>query len=1082
MFVRTPFCAALLVAACSFPLGANTAPVADRFVAVPSVAAPGQAIALELAAHDPDCATACTTGCGLTIRGDLLAWSDNTARTPSPFQNSQPGATASPWSATVTWIAPPAEGTYTVSAQISDSGGMLCGGRKTTLASLAITVSSGQPPVIDSFTASPPSVPVGGTADLAVVAHDLSNRPLTYKFAADAGTISQTSPASPDARWTAPQTAGLVTIRATVSPDSGPSITSQVSVNVRIGSFARALEIPDTRATRLAALPDGRMAVVDGASGTLQMIASNGATTWRAAGLATPVAVAYAGDLYVVERGASRVSVWDTTGRRLRELAIDTVLPNGIAAGPNPGELTITDTGSGRAIVIASSTGQFQRAIGDGALASPAGVAISNGRIAIADAGLGRVAIFDANGTLLQTLGDSTLLVRPQGLAWDAANTRLVVSDSFSGELVVLGEEGTVRGSLAGFGTAAGQLINPIDVALVPGGLLAVTTAGGTISEFQLFNSLAPVAAPANVVATDRTGDDGGSIALTWTLSADDPARVAGYIVQRATGETADYQAIGRADKGVAAWTDTPTADGTCYHYQIVATDGVTQTASAPTGCAMSRNDLPPPPPTVLTATPESPFSIRVMWDAVPAQDLAGYIIEIASNGTARAIRADRSATSAIVDGLTADTTCILTIRSIDTAANASAVLTASVATYPDVPPAAPANVEVTDAATGATADVTWTQPADRVPVATYVLTFTPSTRGWPVVTETTTLPTAHVTGLVNTLSYSLTITAVTSWNRASDPSAPVAAVVTSPARNLAVVDPAGWDGATGMVDAAGIRVAFAIEAGTRDFRFQYRSVNAKLQLVLDGSPAGASLGDTAGEWVDGTVEIEKRLLKVAATHTLELRNASFPDPTAQLAVRRVDFVPLPPRNLKTEEMNTVIDVTWTWQEPRADLVVNLLHSADRTDHKQSEYTPVACGGASLARCRDTFLPNDQKMNYRFSIASPAGWSTDAFEVFGHAKYDDFPPPVTDLRVTPVTATDDPPTLKLEWTPLSAALSKNEAPRAVVLYRVYRVEGNAKTLLLETSGPPAQIPAGAVDLATSSLLVRGVDGQGRESQ
>lgn len=1080
MFSRMFACiAALLIVATPFAL-ANVAPVVDSFIATPSVAAPGQAITLEIVAHDPDCATTCTTGCGLVIRGDLLTWSDNTGRTPSPFTNSQPAATASPWSATVTWTAPPAEGTYTVAAQINDSGGMLCGGRKTTLASLAITVSSSQPPVIDSFTATPQSVPVGGSAELAVVAHDPSSRPLTYGFAADAGTISQASPSSPNARWTAPQTAGLVTIRATVSPDSGPSMTSQVSVNVQIGSFARTLEIPDTRSTRVAALPDGRMAVVDGASGTLQMITSNGATTWRVAGLATPVAVACAGDLYVVERGASRVSAWDTTGRRLREFAIDAVLPNGIAAGPNPGELTITDTGSGRAIVIASSTGQFLRSIGNGVLASPVGLAISNGRVAIADSGLGRVAIFDANGTLLQTIGDSTLLVRPQGLAWDAPNTRLVVSDSFSGELVVLGEEGTVRGSLAGFGTAAGQLINPIDVALVPGGLLAVTTAGGTIPEFQLFNSLAPVAAPANVVAADRTGDDGGSIALTWTLSADDPARVTGYIVQRATGETADYQAIGRVDKGVAAWTDTPTVDGTCYHYQIVATDGVTQTASAPAGCAMSVNDLPPPPPMVLTATPESPFSVRVAWDAVSAQDLAGYIIDVAANATTREIRADRSSTSTIVDALDADTTYILTIRSVDTAANASAVLTASVATYPDVPPAAPANVVVTDAATGATADVAWTQPEGRVPVAKYVLTFTPSTSGWPVVTETVAVPKAHVTGLVNTLNYSLTITAVTSWNRASDPSAPIAAAVTSPARELAIVAPAGWDGTVGMVDAAGTRATFTIEAERRDFRFQYRSVNAKLQLVLDESPAGEILGDTAGEWVDGTLVIEKRFLMSRAAHTIELRNASFPDPTAQLAVRRVDFVPLPPRALRTDEMNTVVDVTWTWQEARPDLEVRLQHSFDGGASAGARYSPIACVGAVLGRCRDTFLPNGQETKYQLTIASPAGWATDVAEVSGRPRFDDFPPPVTDLRVTPVTLEDGSRVLNLEWTPVSTAVTKAGAPEPVALYRVYRVEGTARTLLLETTTARAQLPA--LDLTTSSLLVRSVDAQGRESQ
>lgn len=1079
MHIRAPLFAAILAAVAPVA-SAGVAPVVDRFVAEPAVAAPGQAVTLRITAHDPDCATTCTSGCGLTIRGDILTWSDSTGRTPSPFQSSNAENLVSPWNASVMWIAPPAEGNYTVTAQISDSGGMLCGGRKTTLASLAITVSNSQPPVIDSFTATPATVPVGGAADLVVAVHDASNRPLTYAFSADAGTISHTSPTSPLARWTAPQTAGLAIVRVTVSPEGGPSVSAQQSVPVQIGRYARLLSIAETRPTRLAALADGRIAVVDGSNGTLQLISPTGAPQWRTTGLETPVAVACGEDLYVLERGASRVSVWDATGKRLRDFRIDAVQPNDIAVGPNHGELTITDTGSARAIVIASSTGQLLRTIGNGVLASPAGVAISNGRIAIADTGLGRIAIFDATGTPLQTVGDRTLLVRPQGLAWDAPNTRLIVCDSFSGELLILGEEGTVRGSLAGFGTAAGQLVNPIDVALVPGGVVAVTTAGGNTPVFQLFNSLPPVAPPTNVAAGDLAGDDGGSIILSWTLSGDDPARVAGYIIRRSSGDAGDFQVVGRTGKGVSSWTDTTTTDGTCYYYEIVADDGITQTASAHTGCAASRNDLPPPAPATLAAEPDSPFAIRIAWNAVTAPDLAGYLLQTGSGSGAREVRVDRTTTATILDGLTADTTWTIAVRSVDTAGNASSALTTSVATYPDISPGVPANIVVTDAAVGATADIVWTQPEHRVPVAKYVLTFTPSTSGWPVVTATTPVPEARVTGLVNTLHYTLTIAAVTSWNRASDSSAPVPAVVTSPARSLPIVEAAGWDGATGMVDAAGTSVGFAIEAEKRELRFQYRSANANLHLMLDGAAVGAALGDTAGEWIEARIEIEKRLLKTSATHTVQFRNASFPNPAAELAVRRVDFVPLPPSDLRTEAFNTVVDVTWTWQEPRQDLVAALLHSPD--DLVPADYKPVTCGAAALARCRDTHIPNGQKMNYRLSIASPAGWSSDPLDVSGHAKYDDFPPPVTDLRVTPVTENDTPAALNLEWTPLSTAFSKNGLPQAVRLYRVYRVDSNSKTLLLETTGPPVRIPADATDLTTSSLLVRSVDGQGRESQ
>ena len=71
----------VLLAAFVVPASANTPPVIDAFTASPAVPAPGQSVLLKLVAHDPDCIVPpCTSGCGLTVRSDLLFWSDGTGR------------------------------------------------------------------------------------------------------------------------------------------------------------------------------------------------------------------------------------------------------------------------------------------------------------------------------------------------------------------------------------------------------------------------------------------------------------------------------------------------------------------------------------------------------------------------------------------------------------------------------------------------------------------------------------------------------------------------------------------------------------------------------------------------------------------------------------------------------------------------------------------------------------------------------------------------------------------------------------------------------------------------------------------
>jgi len=414
-------------------------------------------------------------------------------------------------------VAPLAEGSYVVTAYVADSGGSICGGRQVTFATLTITVSTVAPPVIDSFTVSPTTVAVGGIAQLSVTAHHPFGGPLTYAFSADAGTIQQADPSATTALWTAPQVAGTVNLRCQVSSSSGPPVTAQRSAQVVLGSFEGWLPLNGARATRVAGLPDGRLVVLDAVAGKASAVSTGGAHVWSATTLAQPIAAAAtANEVFVLERGAKRIAVLSTDGSALRALPCPGESPAGLAAGPGTGELTVSDTSGAALYVISSSTGQPLRTLGRGTLAFPAGLACRQGKIAVADPALRRVVVFDGAGSVLATLGDDVLFVRPQGVAWDPVTDRLVVSDSFSAELSVMGSDGSVRGQLAGFGVGPGQITAPVDVQLVGGGLLAVPLAtSGQVALFRLSCSLPPGAPP--------TASNNGPLCVGSTLDLSTP-------------------------------------------------------------------------------------------------------------------------------------------------------------------------------------------------------------------------------------------------------------------------------------------------------------------------------------------------------------------------------------------------------------------------------------------------------------------------------------------------------------------------------------------------------------------------------
>jgi hypothetical protein len=1074
-----------LLATALFPLAAAAAaPVIDEFVASPAVAVPGQVVHLTLRAHDPDCATSCSSGCGLYVRSDLLSWDDATGRVPTPFANSIPSASGSPWNATVDWTAPPADGTYTVTAQVSDSGTSMCGGRQTTVATLAITVSSVRAPVIDSFDVAPTLVNASSVAALSVVAHDPDSRPLTYEFSADAGTISHSSPTATTAQWTAPPNAGTVIVRCRVTAPGAPSVTAQKSVEVSIGTYTSTLVVPNFTATRTKALPDDRIAMVDGRTGVFKLVSRSGAVAWSRAGLQEPVGVArLANDLWVLERRGRVITRWGLTGTKKLTLPAAAATPSDIAGSDTMNELALADSGAGRVLILDPASGAVKRAVGEGVLLSPTGVWYAGTQLAVADAGRNRVFVFDATGTLLQTLGDDTLFVRPQAVGRDDSDGTWIISDSFSGEIHVIDPSGQVRGRLGGYGQADGQLVNPVDVSFLPNAReISVATLTQGVRFYSLVSTQPRPLAASNVTASDRPGDDGGAIQVSWATSPDDPTRVTGYWIERDNGGDGVYTRLGLLPSGSRTYLDLKASIGGCHVYRVVATSGVVESPSGTSPCVASLNDLPPDSPGILSASALTPDSIALQWAPVSAGDLAAYAIELQWPGGSRKLTASPFELKATVSGLAPDVDYVVTIRAVDTASNLSPAKQALVRTWPDEAPPAPSLVTVLDTNAGGELVVTWEVAEGRVPVDYYALDLVPQQAGWPSKSIKTNAKGRKAVGLVNEIGYVATVRAYTPWGRAGESRSSSMVAPSAPVRLIPLLRREGREGTQGIEDSAGIAVKVPFGQEKRKVKFLYRALGTPVEVLWNGRPLGDKLADTGGLWVEAELLLAR---SEAAEGRLDLRNYSFPSPVGEVAVWKLDLVPLAPGRPATESFDTVIDVRWEWQETRSDLKARLIRtdSPGRVrgvipgDRLPDTWETMPCLLPTSGVCRDPFLAEGTHRTYGLAIESPAGWQSEAAWLQGQSRPPRQVPPVTDLVTTHVGGD-----WLLRWTPISFFSQKNNAVEAVKSYRVYKTDGIATLLLTEVSSASARLPQSALVSDRERFVVRAVDDEGRESE
>lgn len=400
------------------------APVVDSFTATPSSLAPGELATLVVQAHDPDCATTCTTGCGRTIRADLVGWS----ATGGSFESIDNGTTGSPYTATATWRAPAAEGIYTLRIELADSGSFLCGGRETTTAELPVQVTTivGSPPEITRLEASPLQLLPEQEAHLVCEAVDADGDAVTYSWSTDLGTVVD-----------------LGSGTATLSSDRPGVATVTCIATDSVG----ALDTGTVRVAVVGALPE---------------------RTVRG-GLVSPhrLAVDSFGILYVADRGAGGVAAFHLgSGQLIYHL----IVPDVVSVAVDWNDHLVL--GRGAVAHVVDGYGNILLNLTDGPpLGEIADVAVDldRRRYLLLSRRSGRVVVYEENGTVALTFGSvgdaPEQLKSPSGLAITPAG-EIAVADSGHGQIKVFSPDGVLQTVFGGLGGGVGELVRMDDVAV----------------------------------------------------------------------------------------------------------------------------------------------------------------------------------------------------------------------------------------------------------------------------------------------------------------------------------------------------------------------------------------------------------------------------------------------------------------------------------------------------------------------------------------------------------------------------------------------------------------------------------------
>ena len=269
--------------------------------------------------------------------------------------------------------------------------------------------------------------------------------------------------------------------------------------------------------------------------------------------------------------------------------------------------------------------------------------------------------------------------------------------------------------------------------------------------------------APTNVTATAANA----SAQVTWTAPSDGGSPLTSYTVTPFIGTTAQTPTTVTGSPPATTTTVTGLTNGTAYTFTVTATNAVgTGPASAPSSAVTPTAPTAPGAPTAVNALAGA-GSAQVSWtapsnggSAITSYTVTPFIGTTAQTPTT--VTGSPPATSTTVTGLTNGTAYTFTVTATN-AIGTGPASAASNAVTPTGPTAPAAPTAVTATAGNASAQVSWTAPANGgSAITSYTVTpFIGTTAQTPTtVTGTPPATTTTVSGLTNGTAYTFTVTA----------------------------------------------------------------------------------------------------------------------------------------------------------------------------------------------------------------------------------------------------------------------------------------------------------------------------------
>ncbi|MFZ5874913.1 MAG: hypothetical protein ACOYXU_00760, partial [Nitrospirota bacterium] len=322
-------------------------------------------------------------------------------------------------------------------------------------------------------------------------------------------------------------------------------------------------------------------------------------------------------------------------------------------------------------------------------------------------------------------------------------------------------------------------------------------------------DNLAP-AAPTGLSAADVVGDQGGALALGWTVST--ATDVTQQRVYRGTTSGGPYTLITTiSNNTTTTYTDTGLTNGTTYYYVIRAYDGTQESVNSAEASATPADNLAPAAPTAVSAVDrpgDNGGAIDLSWTVSVSTDVTQQRVyrSTTTGGPYTLVTSFANNTTATYTdtGLTNGTTYFYVVRAFDATQESANSNEASAVPADNAAAAPPTGLSAADVAAdqGGAIGLTWTPSTDLDVTAQRVYRGTVSGGPYTLVTSfaNNTTTTYTDTGLTNGTTYFYVVRAFDGTQESANSNEANAA----PADNLAPAAPTGLSAADVAADQGG--------------------------------------------------------------------------------------------------------------------------------------------------------------------------------------------------------------------------------------------------------------------------------------